>query len=98
MITVSVKQLVDSIMEADVYKFPDMNEGTGYLYNNLYKRISNGEDVRLSQINYNAFELDDIDSMRDLYSDVLERNEYKTDSLARTLRGLSPAATAPAFV
>ena len=98
MITVSVSQLVDAIMDADVYSSPTMNGGTDYLYNSLYKRLSRGEEVRLSELDYNSFELDDIDSMRELYSDVLESNENKAGSLAHTLWGLKPVTTAAAFV
>jgi len=98
MVTVSVKQLIEAIEDADVYKFPDMTEGTDYLYNGLYKRLSYGENVRLSEIDYDSFELDDIDTMREIYTDVLECNEIKTNSLAHTLRNMTPAVAAAAFV
>jgi len=98
MITVSVRQLVDAIEEADVFKLPHMNAGTEYIYNNLYRRLSYGENVKLSEIDYNSFELDDVDSMRDIYSDVLEANENRADTLARTLQGISPMSAISAFV
>ena len=98
MITVSVRQLVEAIKEADDYRLPDMNEGTSYLYNKLYKRLSYGEDVRLSHINWSSFELDDVDTIRGLYSDVLEANESRADTITRTLRGVPPVVTAAAFV
>ena len=98
MITVSVRQLVEAIKEADNYRLPDMNEGTSYLYNNLYKKLSNNEDVRLSHISWNSFELDDIDTMRDMYSDVLEANESRAYRITCSLRDMPPAVTAAAFV
>ena len=98
MITVSVKQLLESIEDADVFSFPTMSEGTEYIYNNLYKRILHGDEVRLSQVNWDRFELCDIDSMRGLYSNVLETNEYKADSLANSLQKISPVVTTAAFV
>ena len=98
MITVSIKQLVSAIEEADIFKLPAMSDGADYVYNNLYRRVLHGEDLRLSQINWDRFELDDVDTMRELYSDVLEVNESRADSLARTLRGISPVTTAAAFV
>ena len=98
MITVSVKQLLSAIEEADIFQFPSMSAGVDYIYNSLYGRLTRGEDVRLSEIDYNAFELDDIDTMRDLYSDVLEVNERRADTLSTALRGLSPVVTAAAFV
>ena len=98
MITVSVKQLLSAIEEAEVFKFPSMSAGADYIYNGLYGRLTRGEDVRLSEIDYNAFELDDIDTMRDLYSNVLEVNERRGDTLTSALRGIPPIVTAAAFV
>ena len=98
MITVSIKQLVSAIEEADVFKFPAMSDGADYVYNSLYRRILHGEDLRLSHINWDRFELDDVDTMRELYSDVLYANEYKAESMAHTLRGLSPVVSAATFV
>jgi hypothetical protein len=98
MITVSVTQLLAAIEEADVYKLPDMSTGLDYIYNNLYGRLSRGEDLRLSQINWSSFELDDINTMRDLYSDVIEQDEYKAHTMALTLHGLSPVVAAAVFV
>ena len=98
MITVSIKQLLSVIEEAEVFKFPSMSAGADYIYNGLYGRLTRGENVRLSEIDYNAFELDDIDTMRNLYSDVLEVNERRVDTLTSTLRGLPPVVTVAAFV
>ena len=98
MITVSITQLLDAIEDAEVFKIPDMRAGTEYIYNSLYRRLSQGDNVRLSEIDYNAFELEDIDTMRDIYSDMLEANESRADTLARVLRGISPVTTAAAFV
>ena len=98
MITVNVKQLIEAIEEADVFKLPDINAGTDYLYNNLYKRLSYGDTVRMSDINFDNFELDDVDNIRELHSDVLGANEQKTEMLARSLRELKPATVAAAYV
>ena len=75
MITVSTRKLVSAIEEADVFHLPDRNEGTRYIYDEIYKRLSNGIEVRLSKINFSSFELDDIDTMRDLYFDILETKQ-----------------------
>ena len=98
MITVSVKQLISAIEEADVFKLPDMSTGAEYIYNSIYRRLTQGENVRLSEIDYNSFELDNIDSVREIYSYVLEANESKADTLAHRLRGIPPVVTAAAFV
>ena len=98
MINVSIKQLLSAIEEADVFKFPAMSAGADYVYNNIYSRLTRNIDVRLSDIDFGAFELDDIDTMRDIYFNVLEANENKADSVTRTLYGLPPVVTAAAFV
>jgi methionine synthase II (cobalamin-independent) len=98
MITVSTKRLLEAIEEADVFTLPDMNEGTEYLYHHLYERLSEGEDVFLSSIDFHAFELEDVEEMRDLYSTILERNEHDAWTLSRSLQGLLPTTTVSAFV
>jgi len=98
MITVSVKELVAAIEEAEAFNLPDMTDGTRYLYDNLYRKLSCNVGVGLSEINFDAFTLDDVDNMRGLYSDVLEANEHKAETITRSLRGLSPTVAAAAFV
>ena len=98
MITVSVKGLVEAIEEARVFSLPDMTEGTRYLYDNLYRKLSCNTGVGLSEIDFGAFTLDDVDDMRGLYSDVLAGNEDKADRITRSLRDLPPAVAATAFV
>ena len=98
MITVSVSQLISAIEEADAFSLPGMNAGVDYIYNNIYRRLANGEEVRLSEINYNAFDIEDVDFMRDIYSDVLEKNESRANSLTHTLCGIPPVVAAAAFV
>ena len=98
MITVSIKHLLAAIEEADVYRLPDMSAGADYIYNNLYRKLSRGEELRLSSIDWNRFELDDVDTIRELHFDVLEANESRADNIARSLRGISPVTTAAAYV
>ena len=97
MITVSVKQLMAAIEEAESFALPDMTDGAQYLYDNLYARLSRNMEVRLSDIDFSGFELDDIDFMRELTSD-LDSREYKTKAITHSLRKLSPVASAAAFV
>ena len=97
MITVSTKQLVSAIEEAEPFSLPDMNEGASYLYNELYRRLSEGAELHLSEIDFDRFELDDIDSIRELHADF-EENEGKAFSLIRALRDILPVASAAAFV
>jgi len=97
MITVSTRQLVSAIEEAEAFRLPRMDEGTQYLYDELYRRLLNGSDLRLSMIDFSRFELDDIDSMREMHF-AFESAESKARDLARTLRNIPAAAAASAFV
>ena len=98
MITISVKQLMAAIEEAEVFSLPDMSAGADYIYNSLYRRLSSGEEVRLSEIDWSRFELGDVDVIRELHFDVMEVNEYRAAAMSRTLRDASPTTAAAAFV
>jgi hypothetical protein len=89
---------MEAVNESEAFSLPHMSEGSDYLYNNLYERLAREESVLLSELDFNAFELDDVDFMQDLYSDILEQNETKAYSIAHSLRGLPPAVVATAFV
>ena len=98
MVTVSVKKLVAAIEEAEAFKLPDMTDGTQYLFDNLYRKLSCNMSVGLSEINFDAFVLDDVDTIRELHSDIFEPNEYKAETITRSLRGLPPTVAVAAFV
>lgn len=98
MISVNVKQLVSAIAEADAFKMPDMNEGTSYLYNSIYNNLSLNMDVLLSDIDFDAFEPEDIDLLNDLHSDVFERNGCAANGIMSTLRQVSPVCKAVGYV
>ena len=98
MISVSTKTLLSAIEEAEAFSLPDMNEGTQYLYDELYGKVSRGMDLHLSEIEFDRFELDDVDMLRDLYSDTLEANEIKAETLSHNLANIPPVAIASKFV
>jgi hypothetical protein len=98
MITVNTRNFVEAVREADAFKLPDMSKGTGYLYVNLYSRLSRGEDVKLSNIDFNAFEPEDLETINSLYSDIFERNCYAANGIASALREAVPACKAVAYV
>ena len=98
MITVNVSQLISAIKEAGVFKIPDMSKGTDYLYNNLYKRLSRGESVTLSSINFVAFDPDDIDALNSLHSDIFERDSYTANGIMSTLKKITPVSMVAAYV
>lgn len=97
MVTVDTKKLVSEIMGAEDFQLPGMNRGTGYLYEEIYKRLSSGDDVSLSEIDFSRFELDDIDSLRELHSG-LEANVDRAHYLAHALWNIPAVVSAPAFI
>ena len=97
MITVDTRNLVEAIREAEAFKLPEMNEGTDYLFENLYRGLSRGEEVRLSNLDFNAFEEADLKSLNNLYS-VFEKNCYTAREIASTLRETVPVCKAVAYV
>ena len=97
MITVNTRQLVSAIEEAEAFRLPDMNEGASYLYHELYRRLLEGADLRLSEIDFDRFELDDMDSIQELHAGF-ERDESKVHTLMRALRDIPPTVSAAAFV
>lgn len=98
MIEVSVKQLMSAIAEADFFKMPEMNEGTSYLYNAIYSNLSQNKDVKLSEIDFDAFEADDINCLNDLHSDVLEKNHCAAIGIISTLQQITPICKAVGYV
>lgn len=88
---------MSAIEEAAAFCLPDMNEGTSYLYNELYRKLSEGSELRLSEIDFSRFELDDIDSIREMHSGF-EMDESKAHTLMRALRDIPPSTSAAAFI
>jgi len=98
MVTVNTKKFVEAVREADVFKPPDMSKGASYLFDSLYSRLSGGEDVKLSSLDFDAFEPEDLESINSLYSDVFERNCYAANGIASALREAVPACKTAAYV
>ncbi len=83
---------------ADAFSLPEMNAGTKYLYENLYDRLNGGGEVRLSGLDFDAFELDDVGEIEHIYTNFLEGPEEHAERIMRFLWGVSPVAAASAFV
>ena len=98
MITVCLKQLASAIVEADVFTMPEMNDGTKYLYESVYSRLSKNMDVRLSEIYFDSFDYDDINALNDLHENVFERNSYTAHGIVSTLQKTAPICRAVGYV
>ena len=98
MLTLSVPRFIQIISETDAFALPVMSAGAVYILNNVYGRLAQGMDVRLSEIDFSAFAPDDVDTVREICAEVLEDNESKADSIAGKLRNIEPVTAPAAFV
>jgi hypothetical protein len=98
MVQVNIAGLVAAIQKAPPFSFPEMNEGATYLFNLVYNHMANDNAVRLSELDFSAFEAEDINSLADLYNDVIEKNNHHADSIASTLRKIDPVCRVAAYV
>ena len=98
MITVDVNQLTAAIRETTAFELPGMTEGTRYLYDAVYSRMAQDEPVRLSGLDFGAFESGDITSLTELYTEVFEKNERAAYEIISELRGITPAHSRVSFI
>ena len=94
MLRTNVKALTAAIEGAEESKPPDMNAGTDYIHNNIYKRLSSGEELRLSDIDWERFKPEDLDTMQELHFYVFKADESKAHAIANALRSAPPIAVA----
>ena len=98
MLQVNIRQLVAAVQEADPFALPEMSEGTSYLYNNIYDRLSRGENVWLSDLDFDAFTSEDIGSLDYLHDNILGNNGFQADCIIKTLRKITPLCRAEVYV
>jgi uncharacterized protein with WD repeat len=94
----NITQLIKSVKNVDSFSLPKMNKGTSYLYDAVFRKMSNGNAVFLSELDFDAFTVDDIRTLSDLYDKVIDKNHSEADSIVTTLRGITPMSKATAYV
>ena len=90
MMQVNINQFMAALREVPIYNQPKMYKGTSYLFNHVYNHMLHGEEVKLSELDFSAFEEDDIHSLGELYNSVFERNSLEASRIANTLRKIDP--------
>jgi len=98
MIKVNIAGLVEAVQKASSFVMPEMNDGTSYLHSKVYTRLINDGTVRLSELDFSAFESDDIQTLARLYNDVFEKNTRQAGGIADTLRKAAPVCKAAAYI
>jgi len=97
MITLSIKHLVAALADAPVFELPKLTSGMRYIQEKICDRLQNGETVKLFDIDFSAFSMDDFDSFKDFHSDM-ERHGYESGIIAHSFSGLKPAVVPAVFI
>jgi len=98
MLKLNLTHLLASVQESPSFEFPEMNDGTRYLFKNIYCRISSGESVLLSDLDYDAFDNDDISSLQNLYSTVFRENGYRINCITKAVKRAIPTCKTTAYI
>jgi len=97
MLKVDITQLVAAIRTATPFTLPEMNVGTQYIRDEICIRLANGNKVKFTDIDFSAFDLENIDDFRDYLYEV-SRVNYKSGTVVQSLRNIEPAAVSIIFV
>ena len=98
MIQVNIAGLVEAVQKVPPFVLPEMGDGISYLFNMVYIRLVNDETVRLSELEFSAFEEEDIQSLARLYEDLFEKNSHQAERIADTLRKAAPVCKAAVYI
>ncbi|MCL2047392.1 MAG: hypothetical protein FWG87_01580 [Defluviitaleaceae bacterium] len=90
--------LMSAIKNTPALVPPEMNSGTGYLFNKIYKQLSYSEVIHLSDLDFNAFDIEDIYSLNELFNNVFERQNCQAVSIVNAVRQIMPISRPSAYV
>ena len=88
---------MEAIHEQEAYAEPEMEDGVAYLYENVQRKLSKNLSVHMSDLDFDAFELDDIDELAKRYRDNDERRYRTTAQTASQLSHMKPIPTPAAY-
>jgi hypothetical protein len=97
MSAISIKYFTDALTMAPTFKHPEINAGAQYIYDKLFDCSITGESPRLSEINFDAFNLNDLDDFL-TFNSHMESHIYETAQVAKSLNKIKPAVVAGTFV
>jgi len=98
MLKINLAQLKTATQDAPAFAPPKLEGGVDYLFNAVYARLLKGETAHLSDLDFDAFETEDIRSLGVVHEQVYEKNNYKAAEMAGTLRDIVPTTKAMAYV
>ena len=98
MLELNITKFVSAVQNAPAFTAPEMNSGTSYLFNNIYKRLLRGESVCITDLDFDAFDSDDIGFLRELYNNIYENHNHKTCDVVNALQQITPISKDSAYV
>ena len=98
MLHVDIAQLVAGVQKVQPFSMPEMDMGTGYLFNQVYRSLVSGSTVKLSDLDFSAFEEEDINTLSNLCDNVYERSNQQAGGIADILRRTTPISKAAVYV
>jgi hypothetical protein len=76
----------------------EMNAGTSYLFDAVYKRLAYEETVYLKDLDFSRFNLDDIVSLQNIYNDTIETNAVRSRGITDAMAKAGSVSVAVSFV
>lgn len=98
MLKLNVKKLTEAIAGLEAYAPLENNTGVKYLYEMLYIPMANNGRIRLCDIDFDAFTLDDIGEFEDYYDNKVYLHGNMTNHMSSKLRALQPVASKTRFI
>ena len=97
-IKIDVGKLIKSLQGTAPQKKPKMNKGTRYLFNNVHLKIAGGKELRLSDLNMDAFHFDDLIEFEKTICLHYEKNERESRLITEALQSAEPACVNVEYV
>jgi GTP1/Obg family GTP-binding protein len=97
MLTINIKRVVDALSNAPVFTPPAINSGVKYIQEKISDRLASGKEVRLSEIDFSAFVLEDIDEIQEFHRNMMQ-HEYDCEKVANSFCKLKPTVVSGTFV
>jgi hypothetical protein len=98
MLNINTDRLIEEIRAANSFEPPEMNTGVKYLYEKLYLPMAQDTTVKLSELDFDMFEDEDVCEIADLYDKYIEPISYNTERIIVTLNKLQPAKISTKYI
>jgi hypothetical protein len=74
------------------------DEGLKYLYDTLFLPMQNDSQIRICDIDFDEFSLEDVGEFEDYFDQIILKDEWSANTLAVNLRILPPITTKTCFI